>query len=108
MTTLGLRLARDNGLRTNPRPRYRDSVHTSIRTLRTHVEPVDKILPSPPHYLRKVSCYPEPSRKKAAAVERAVDVVSAATEALRDAEGPEGTRADPALEPRPCTRGVPT
>ena len=94
-------------LRANPRPRYRDSVCRSIRTLRSHVEPAteEQILSAALRYVRKVSCYREPSRKNAEAFERAVDAVS---EALLDAVSPAGTRADPAPGTRSGTRGVPT
>lgn len=97
-------------LRANPRPRYRDSVCRSIRTLRSHVEPAteEEILFAALQHVRKVSCYREPSRKNAEAFERAVDAVSAASEALLDAVSPVGTRADPAPETRSGTRGVPT
>ncbi len=96
-------------LRANPRPRYRDSVCRSIRTLWSHVDPDEKaILSAALQYVRKVSCYREPSRKNAEAFERAVDAVYAASEALLDAVSPAGTRADPAQETRSGTRGVPT
>ena len=97
-------------LRANPRPRYRDSVCRSIRTLREprRAGAEKAILSAALQYVRKVSCYREPSRKNAEAFERAVDAVYAASEALLDAVSPAGTRAHPAPGTRSGTRGFPT